>query len=306
MAKKIKNSLPWLTMLAICFLVLCGAGLVLKEIMADTAQPSVTVGNSAPTIGTVILNTSTAITINENTYVTVSGTTTFTDNNGYADVTSATSTLFLNNTTTCGSGSTNPNWCYYISSCATSSCAGLSCTLTCSANVWFVAEPSTASSSYSTKAWQMDITIQDSGGNATTGSSSQELNVASYMSVGTSTEYGTVNPGATSSNITTDATNTGNYHINAELSGVNMQTGGATASIAVGQQKYSTGTIGDWSADGTALTIGATIFDLVLPKPTVTTSNSTDIIYWVINISTSTLPGVYNGTNTFNPIYAAS
>lgn len=306
MAKKIENSLPWLTILAICFLVVFGVSIVLKEIMADTALPSVTVGNANPTIGTIILNGGNAITITENTTVTVSGTTTISDNNGYNDIISATGTLFLNNTST--SCSSDPNWCYPISACVTSSCSDLSCVVTCSASVWFVAEPSTASSSYSTKAWQMNITVKDSASSATSGTTSQELNVASYIDVGTTIPYSTVSPGATSSNISVNATNTGNYHIDVELSGVNMTTGGATASIAVGQQHYSSSTIGIWSSatQSTALTGAAAWYDLVLVKPTATTSNSADLLYWVISIPTTTLPGYYTGTNTVGAVYAAS
>lgn len=306
MARKIEKSFSWLTILAICFLIVFGLTLVLKEIMADTAAPSVTVGNAVPTMGTIILNGGSAITVTENNYVTVSGTTTITDNNGYYDITSATATLYLNNTTTpCSS---NPNWCYIISSCATSSCDGLSCILTCSADVWFVAEPSTASSSYSTRAWQMDVTIKDSSNSATSGTTSQELNVASYIDLGTTIPYSSVTPGATSSNINLNATNTGNYHIDVELSGVNMETGGATSSIVVGQQHYSSSTIGIWSSatQSTALSGSPSWYDVALPKPTATTSDSVEVLYWVISIPTSTLPGYYTGTNTIGAVYAGS
>lgn len=307
MAKKIEKSLSWLTVLVICFLIVFGVSVVLEEILADTNVPSVTVGNSSPTLGTVILNGGNAITVTENNYITISGTTTVSDDNGYADIISATSVLFLNNTTTgCSSGGSDPNWCYYVSSCATSSCSELICILTCSANVWFVAEPSTASSTYPTKAWQMNVTVLDSGSNATTGTTSQELNITTALDFSTGTNYSTVNPGATSSNITTNATNTGNYHVDVQFSGVDMQTGGATASIDVGQQKYSSSTMSDWTTEGVALSGSPTTYDLTLPKPTATTSNSTDDVYWVISIPTSTSPGIYTGTNTADAIWASS
>jgi len=307
MAKKIDKSLSWLTVLIICFLIVFGLSVVWREIKADTNTPQVTVGNAASTLETITLNSNSAITVTENTYVTISGTTTVSDSNGYADIVSATSVLFLNNTTTgCFSGDSDPNWCYYISSCATSSCEGLTCVLTCSADVWFIAEPSDASSSYADYAWQMDITVLDSGSNATTATTSQELNTAAYLDFSTSTDYSTVNPGATSSNVTTNATNTGNYHIDIQFSGVDMQTGGATASIDVGQQKYSSSTIGDWTTEGVALSVTPTTYDLTLPKPTATTSNSIDDVYWVISIPTSTSPGIYTGTNTVDAIWASS
>lgn len=306
MAKKIDKSLSWLTVVIICFLIIFGLSIVLEEIKADVNVPSVTVGNSAPTMESVTLNGGNAITLVGNNYIAVSGTTTVSDDNGYADIVSATSVLYNNNTTTCSSGNADPNWCYYIASCATSSCEGLTCTLTCSANVWFIAEPTTASSSYPTKAWQMDIIVGDSGNNSVTGTTSQELNILYSMQLATATDYGTVNPGATSSSITVNATNTGNYHIDLQVSGVNMETGGATSSIDVGQQKYSSSTISNWDTQGMALTGIPATFDVALPKPTATTSNSIEDTFWMISIPTSTSPGIYTGTNTVDTIWASS
>lgn len=306
MAKKIEKSLSWLTVSAICLLIVFGVSVFVEEILADTNTPSVTVGNSAPTMDSIILNGGNAITLTGNTYVAVSGTTTVYDNNGYADIRYATSVLFNNNTTTCGSASANANWCYYIasSSCATSSCSGISCILTCSANVWFIADPSTASSSYPTKDWQMSVFVMDSGSNSITGTTSQELNILSSFLLTPTTPYGTVNPGATSSAITVYATNTGNYHMDLQVSGVNMVSGGN--SIAVGQQKYSTNTIANWNTQGTALTVTPTNFNVALPKPTATTSNSVEDTFWMINIPTSTAQGTYTGTNTLDYIWASS
>jgi len=298
MAEKIEKSIPWLTILAICLLTVFGAGLVLKEVVADTATPSVTVGNQAPTVGTVILNGGNAITINENSSVTVAGTTTVSDNNGYGDINSVTSTLYLNNTT-CSSGLADANWCYYISSgCVTSSCSGLSCIVTCTANVWFIADPTDASSTYAANAWQMDITIKDQSDSSDTGTTSQELNTAYYLDIDGSIPYGSVAPAATSTNTTTNATNTGNYQIDIELSGVNMETGGATASIDVGQQKYNSSTIITWDNMGTALTGTPAGFNIDLANPSATPSDSSDLLYWVIKIPTSTAVGTYTGTNT--------
>lgn len=309
MAEKIEKSIPWLVILALCFLIAFGMGIVLKEVIADTAEPSVTVGNQSPTVGTVILNTSTAIIINENSSVTVSGTTTISDNNGYGDIDSVTSTLFINNTSTCSSGLADVNWCYYITgttngTCVTSSCVGLSCVVTCTVNVWFTAEPSDASSSYSTASWQMDITAKDTSDTTDTGSSSQELSTAYYLDVDSTIPYGSVAPAATSTNTTTNATNTGNFVIDVELSGVNMETGGATASIAVGQQKYNSSTIITWDNMGTALTGTPAGFNIDLAKPTATSSNSTDLVYWVIKIPTTTAVGTYTGTNTVTAVGA--
>ena len=306
MAEKLEKSIPWITILAICFMVAFGSGIILKEVLADAVIPTVEVGNVAPTIGAIILNGGIAITVTENTTVTVAGTTTITDSNTYSDITSVTSTLYLNNTTTCGTS--DANWCYSTNwvSCATSNCSGNSCDVSCTANVWFIAEPSDASSTYPTKAWQMDITVVDSGSNATSGTTSQELNTASYMDVSSTISYlcggGNCSPGATSSESEINATNTGNWPIDIQLSGVDMES--TATSIDVGRQKYSTDTsMGDW--DGTALTEGAVTLDVVMAKPTATTSNSVDSIYWMIKIPDPQSPGTYTGPNTAGVIWAA-
>lgn len=308
MAEKLEKSIPWIIIVAIGSMVVFGTGMVLKEVLADAVIPSVTVGNVAPTVGAVILNGGNAITVTENTTVTVVGTTTITDSNTYSDITSVTSTLYLNNTTTCGTS--DANWCYSTNwvTCATNTCSGNSCVASCTADVWFIAEPSDASSTYPTKAWQMDITALDSGSNADTGTTSQELNTASYMDVSTTISYvcggGDCNPGATSSESETNATNTGNWPINIQLSGVDMD--GTATSIDVGQQKYSTDTsMGDWV--GTTLSGTPTTLDVVMPKPTATTSNSSvDSIYWMIKIPDPQDSGTYTGTNTAGVIWAAS
>jgi hypothetical protein len=309
MAEKLEKSIPWLTVAAICVLAIFGLGIVLQEIAADTATPSVTVGNAAPTIGTITLNGGSDITIIENSTTTITGTTTFSDANGYSDVTSVTSTLYLNNAG-CSSDVTNATSCYYISSCATSNCSNQSCDVSCSAYVWFIAEATDASSTlYADNVWEMAINVLDSGNNATSGTSGQELNSAAYLDVSGSISYGSVSPAATSSpNQTTNATNTGNSTIDTEFSGVALETGGATSSIATGSQKYATSTIGDWENDAFAHEMNETptTRDLDLSKPTATTSDSTDSIYWVIRIPTSTNPGVYTGTNTIDAVWVSS
>ena len=302
MTKKIEKSVSWITVITICFMIIFGVGIVLKEIVADSVEPSVTVGNTAPTVGAVILNGGSDLTIVGNSTHTIVGTTTISDDNGYTDITSVTSTLFNNNTTSCNTASNDALWCYGQSwvTCATTSCSGSSCDASCTADIWFISEPTDASSSYASKTWQMDITAGDSGGNSDTGSSSEELLSAIYFSVADSISYGTVNPGATSTDQTTNATNTCNCSVNIDLSGVNMDDGSGHT-IAVGQQKYAASSLGDWV--GTILTVTPAELDVALSHPTATTSNSVDDIYWMIKIPDPQYPGSYTGTNTVDVTY---
>jgi hypothetical protein len=307
MVKKTRLSIPWLAVVAVFLIAVFGLGIVVKEIIADTVIPSVTVGNEAPTVGAVTLDGGTAITLVGNSTYTVTGTTTITDSNGYEDFSSVTSTLYLNNTSTCNDGVQDANWCYSSwVDCTTSSCSGNHCDVSCSADVWFIAEPSTASSTYPGSDWQMDITVVDSGSNSDTGSSSEELNILSAWLIGGSINYGTVNPGATSTEQEISATNTGNYHINTELSGLDMDDGSGHT-IGVGQQQYSTSsTYSTGSAAWVALSGSPTELDIELPKPTATTSNSVDSIYWIIDIPDPQYPASYSGTNTADRVWSSS
>ena len=306
MVKKMRFSIPWLAVIAVFVIAVFGLGIVVKEIVADTVTPSVTVGNEAPTVGTVTLNGGSDITLTENNTVTVTGTSTVTDSNGYEDLSTVTSTLFLN-ASSCSDSVQDANWCYSSwVSCATSNCSGNSCDISCDADVWFIAEPSVASSTYAANEWQMDITVVDSGSNSDTGSSSQEVNFLPAMDIGSTINYGTVNPGATSSEQSTNATNTGNCDINNEISGVDMDDG-AGHTIGVGQQQYSTSsTYATGSAAWVALTGTSTELDVELAKPTATTSNSTDDIYWIIDIPDPQYPAAYSGTNTVGAVNTAS
>ncbi len=301
MIKKINSSIPWFAILAIVLMVSFGLGIILKETMAGTVEPSVTVGNQSPTVGAIILNGGSDITLNENTTVTVTGTTTVSDSNEYADIVSVTSTLFLNNTSTCNDGVQNANWCYSSwVSCATSSCSGDSCQVSCSADVWFIAEASDAVSSYPGDAWQMNITVVDSADGSDTNSTSEDLITLPAGDTGAAINYGTVNPGATSSEISLNATNTGNCVLDFEIDGEDMA-GPGVHTIAVGQQEYSTSSSyssGAW----TALSATPTTLSINMTKPTATTSNSTDNIYWIIEIPDPQYPGAYTGTTTMAPV----
>jgi len=315
MAEKIEQSLPWLTILAIFVLTIFGAGVVLKEIMADTIIPTVTVGSAAPTIGTIVLNVGNAISLTENSNVYIMATATVTDTNGYADIKSVTSSLECNQTTTiCGLGVGNaPTWCYYIpngngsSTCATTSCAGNSCTIVCGTPVWFVAEPTDASGTYPAKAWEIDITVSDIAANVARGSTTQELNILPAVDVSSSIAYGSLNPGGTSTEKYTNSTNTGNLKIDLTMLGTSTWATGPLI-IDTGRQKYATeSAMGDW-ATGTALASNtAALWNYDLIKPTATTTNTaTGSIYWMIKIPDGQAAGSYSGTTTITPVWSAT
>ena len=216
----------------------------------------------------------------------------------------ATATLFQNGTAASSCTTvTDPNWCYYMSSaeCVTSSCSSNSCTLTCTVDVWFVAEPTTGTSTI-TGDWEVDILVMDTvsnTGSGTSGANSVECNPLYYFDISDDTiVYGTVAPGATSTETSTTIYNQGNWQIDMSLKGEDMTS--TLYTIPVGQQKYSSSSQPNW--DGTALSTGEAGYNLDLPKPTATTTDSYDDLYWMIKIPDVQETGTYTGTNTYTVI----
>jgi len=297
---KAEKIVSWLVIITICLMVIFGGGFVLKEVIADTAQPEVTVSNSNPTVGAVILNGGTAISLTENNSTTISGTTTITDANGWDDISTMTSTLYLQNSS-CDSGAADANWCYYMGSCTTDSTTTNSRDITCSAEIWFIAEPTTPTTSYATSEWEMDITVVDAASASDTGTTSQHLNTMYAFDLDSSISYGSIAVGATGSETSTNATNTGNFAVDFSASGDDMDDSGGGHTIAVGQQHYSSST-GFAYASGTALTSGASSFNVDMPKSTSTSSPTGEIVYWMIQIPAVQYATTYTGTNTIELI----
>ena len=190
----------------------------------------------------------------------------------------------------------NPNWCYYTGNCTVDSTTSGSINYTCSAEVWFVAEPTLGTSSQPGE-WQIDIKAVDASNASDTGTTSQDLNTLYYLDVSSSIDYSLVALSGTSSEQEINATNAGNAPIDLELSGEDMDDG-AGHTISVIQQKYSSNSsMGDWQ--GTHLTTIEMYYDLNLPKPTETTTvNSTSALYWMMKIPSVQYSGTYTGTNT--------
>jgi hypothetical protein len=324
MARKIEKSIPWITMTFLFAIVFFGGAMIFKEVMADTnlGVVTVTVGNAGPSCGTVLFNGgvsgATPIALTEggvsNAYVSVSASSTITDTNGYGDIKYATASLY-HSATTCGASNYDNNfWCYYIASttgsgCATSSCSGNSCVLTCSWNVWYTAIPTDASSSpYAANHWVADLKVMDGSNASATCNATNELSVSSYSQFTSSWSYlcggGNCSPAQTSSQVYTNATNTGNYQINLEMSGVDFRVGAAGATMTSAAQKFATeSNMGDWNT-GTVLTNVATRWQIYIAKPLSTsTANSTATVNWQIKIPAVQAPGAYSGTNTISGIW---
>ena len=243
------------------------------------------------------------IILTEGTTTTVSATGTVTDYNGYADIVSATSSINRSGATSSSSCTANDNNCYKVPSCTFSNCAGTSCTLTCSANLQYFADPTDASSTMSAENWLASLRIQDSTGlSATSSTSGADVRTLYGLTVDTSINYdgGTAGlaPGSdTGSRLaTTTVTNTGNSPIDIRLSGDNV------GSIPVNSQKYSTSTFTYASCSVCALLSGPATpayTGLSIPKVTASSTPTTSKVYWGISIPIPTAAGVQSGTNYF-------
>jgi len=225
MIKKIEKSIPWLIILTIGIMVLFGTGIVLKEVVADDWTTEVEVAvNATPTVGTVILNGGSDITLTESVTTTVQATTTVTDTDGYSDISSVIGKIYRSGV---GTGcSDDDNNCYSDSSCVTSSPSGNSYTATCEYEVWFHADPTDTGSPWVSEYWDAWIKAIDSAyASSSATSSGVEMNTLNALDLSTtSIDYGTLGPGqdtGTLNQITT-ATTTGNAAIDIYLYGTDL------------------------------------------------------------------------------------
>ena len=258
----------------------------------------------APTLSNVSLNGAANISLVEGTTTNVSITATATDLNGYADMISATSTHYRSSTgATCTSSLSS---CYQLSSasstCSFSSCAGNSCTLTCTAPVQYFADPTDIGSIFAADNWLSRIAVQDSSGlRDTQTSGGVELLTLYGLAVQTANiNFGSLYPGGDTgtTNATTTVANKGNSTINIQLLGTDLASGGS--SIPVGQQKFSTTTFTYGScALCQYLSGSATNVTIGIPKPSSTSTPTTGNVYWGISVPNNTSSNAYSGTNTF-------
>ncbi len=272
---------------------------------ASLSTSTVEVGNSAPSVSNCSLNGSVdPINLIENSTKAVTLTCVITDNNGCADVSNATATIYY--TTNGNSGfdcSADNNTCYRIDSgCALNgSCSGNDRYATCTANLWFHA---TSTNEYPSDSifWVGRMRGSDSQGAAavaTNTSQNIDVNALLGLNITAAINYGTVSPQATSSQQVIVATTTGNVPIDINLAGTNLTK--TPDSIAVGQQRYSLSTGFNWEA-GTALTTSDIALELDSGKPTQNPSNAADDIYWRIVIPAGQATGTYSGTVTSTAI----
>jgi len=310
MAEKIQKGIPWF-LIAIIFLTT--AVLLFEKINGVAAQSTmqmlvdVSSSNAAPTVSNVNI-TASPIVLTENATTAVNCVSSTTDTNGWNNISTVTAAIFRS-----GAGANcaaNDNNCYWVSSTARNCDFGATDTnsrnATCTAYVWFHADPTDAGA-YSAEAWWCSIKAIDAANasGTATDTTPSELNTQNALIIDDHINYGKLDPNSSNTATSTKATTTGNAEIDLNLYGVNMDgEGGAVGQIiAVGSQEYSSTTFTHSDGGGTDLLVstGAN-YNFNLTKPTAHPSDSADDIYWSILIDNSQVPGDYSGTNTISAI----
>ncbi len=289
-----------------------GGVALLRTALAQTNIGSqVIVGNAAPAVSAVVLNSGSAITLTANTTTPVTVSFTMTDSNGCGDVFyngNVTTTAFRSGVTAaCAASNLN---CYVTVATTTNNCPSATTTTstanaTITLSVYYFAQATDASSSFTAEDWGAQVQVRDqTGATSTATSTNRELNTTNAINVTTSSlNYGTlaagVNTGAV--NQTATSTNAGNSSTTLRLSASATLTSGAN-SISTSSQGYSTSTF-TYPGTSTALTASAvTVTGFTLTSPT-STSVVERATFWGLNVPGGTATGTYTGTNVFTPLW---
>jgi len=260
--------------------------------------PQAILGNVGPSIdGGLILNGGNNIALLEGTTTLVSATATVSDPNGYTDLSTTTAVIYRT-----GSDYTcvpNNNNCYQIANCSFSSCAGTSCTATCSARIWYFAEPTDTSTPWADDTWSAWMHLTDKSATSTEAVSAPVEMLTTLGIAAGPINYGSMAPGGYIDLTQLQyVTSTGNSSLDIDLYGNNMVLG--SSSISADAQHYSQ-FAGYLYGDGAVLASSSpgTFLDVNIPKPISTSSAASQSFYWGIQLPTPLRTGLYTRTNVF-------
>jgi hypothetical protein len=273
---------------------------------SHASDAGVTVADVAPTVSSVVTNGGNPIVLEaEGTggATTTSHTAEVTDNNGCADITGVTTSVFRSQAT-CTSDDNNS--CYYNEACTGDSVcdSGITQTYNCSVSIKYHADPTDTGSVYAAQNWQTKVFASDESAQANASSTGVELNTWLALDVTSAINYGSLSVGQIADgtslpqNVTVQAT--GNCGIDTNISGTQLTSG--ANSIATSSQKYATSAVAYSSA--TAMQASATELELNLAKTTSTATLSDKKVYWGLQIPGGTPSGSYSGVNTFSAVKA--
>lgn len=209
------------------------------------------------------------------------------------------------------SGEANNNYCYPVqTSCTqdTGSCSGPTdsdATWTCTFGLQYHADPTVTGTPKASYQWVAAVKATDDNSansdlvDSTTYSNELDTFIA-YDLPSPNINYGSLDPGADSSEQSLTVKATGNVGLDSEVSGTDMSDGN-DHTIAVSQQHYNL-TSGQGWGSGTALSNTATTIQLNCKKTTITATPETKSIYWILRVPDPQPAGSYSGTNTVTGI----
>ena len=263
-----------------------------------SAYATYSAANSAPVASAATIDSGvSSITLTEGTTKNVVCEATVTDGDGFGDIDSVEAKLYRTSQTASGADDNNHRYTRTGNGeCVPSGGSGNTETYTCTFAVQYYADPTDATSIYSTDDWTCQVTPTDGGGAGTADTDTIEMNSLQSLNV-TNIDFSSVAAGSSSIGDTHIATvtNTGNVAIDFTLLGGALTCGGR-GSVPVGNQEYSLATF--VYSNGTDLTAGAVQINAVLGVPESDTVPITDITYWQVGVPVGT-EGTCTGTTTF-------
>lgn len=259
-----------------------------------------------PMISDVTFNGNQHIALVEGTTTVITATATVTDLNGFTDLVAASSTFYRSSVSGGTACAPNGNDCYQIasSSCSFSDCTGNSCTLSCSAPMYYFADP-TDIGTFASDVWNAFLDVWDLSGAHSTDSSNQELYTLSGLTVPASIDYGNIVVGDDTGgmNPVTPVSNTGNSTLNLNLGGDYLRAGANT--ISYSQQKYATSTFnysGCAICNSLAASSSPDYYPLGVAKSTTSAWFPFKEVYWGIGIPPGTAATTFFGFNDFGAV----
>ncbi len=254
-----------------------------------------------PTILSLALNGNADITLVGGATTTIFATGTVSDQNGYADLTSATTTIFRSGV---GESCTADNNNCYIagpSLCSFTNCSGSTCDIECSVDMYYHADP-TDIGTFAGETWRALLAIEDGAGAVATATApSVDLITVRALAVEESIDYGTlaVNADTGSYNATTTIVNIGNAALDVSIEGTDLTDGSASV-IPVSEQIFATSTF-TYSACTfcSQLATTSTTYELDLAKPTSTSPAIVDEIFWGLAVPFGVAGAPHSGVNIF-------
>lgn len=289
----------------------------------QASNVSFSVNNIAPVVSAVTINGGSAIDLTESSTKAVTLTATVTDNNSCygGEIDSVLAYAYRSSVAYSGCntvGEADNNYCYPEITCTVvgGSCTDItdgSANYTCSANIYYYADPTDTLTEYPSDTWLDTIkaTDDDTDTHALEVSTGVEINSLIGFELGytvtASLNYGSLGIGEKNDPLdkVLTTTPTGNIGLDQEHSGaanmcVDFPTCSGGTPIPVGYQHYALAASTAYSS-GTALTTSPFEIELNIPKP-ITGSPTTKDTWWGIEVPAGTDQGSYTGSNTITAV----